>query len=52
MPGIFNDNFVWVLFIAATCKALCHTVRNMPTLITFNIVIYMPDPLCSYDCEM
>lgn len=44
----FNVNFVWgVLFIAVTCKALCNIVVNTATLITFNIVIYMPDPLCS-----
>ena len=44
----FNVNFVWgFLFIAVTCKALCNTVVNIATLITFNFVIYMPDPLCS-----
>lgn len=39
------------LFIADSCRALCNISVNIATLILFNIVMYMPDPLCScYEC--
>lgn len=47
MSGILMLILFGVLFIAVTCKALSNTVVNIATLITLNIVIYMPDPLCS-----